>query len=114
MKTFNDTNYNVVINDNLWSPIHPDETAALAESQYIPDRAPNEASVSRSFFRSIKTMLTRKYRIWPDHFWPRSWVRRYNKFQANRDFVRRARLASQNLEDVDVDDYDGPPKDSLF
>ncbi len=61
--------------------------------------------------RRVKSenFLTRRYRLWPDHFWPRSWVRAWNRTQANKEFVRKAKLAADKLNNPDSE-----PRDSLF
>ena len=73
------------------------ETALLDESLIVAD------TVRRNGARR-KNLLTRKYRLWPDHFWPRSWRRAWDRRAANRDFVRRAKAAAERLGSIDDDD----------
>ncbi len=79
------------------------EESMIQESLVIADVVPKLPR------RKKTNILTRKYRLWPDHFWPKSWRRTWHKREANRDFVRRARLRAENLGGSDDE-----PRDSLF
>ncbi len=41
--------------------------------------------------RRKKNFLTRKYRIWPDHFWPKSWKRAWRRRAAHKAALRAER-----------------------
>ncbi|MEO1149459.1 MAG: EAL domain-containing protein [Pseudomonadota bacterium] len=75
------------------------ERAHLSASRAIAEAVPARK-------RLKKNVLMRKYRLWPDHFWPRSWRRAWDRRADNREFVRRARLAAARLGSVE-DDEDG-------
>lgn len=77
------------------------ETSLIRESLTIADTHPGKPR-NRNF-------LTRKYHLLPDHFWPRSWTRAWQHREANRDFVRRAKLAAERLNAPD-----SKPRDALF
>ena len=40
--------------------------------------------------RKSKNFLTRKYRLMPTHFWPKSWKRQFRKMQAKKEAARQA------------------------
>ena len=77
-----------------------DEDAMLADARAV---------VARRQPRQRKNILMRKYRLWPTHFWPKSWKRAWRKRTANRDFVLRARERASRLN---ADDE--TPRDALF
>ena len=43
-----------------------------------------------------KNFLTRKYRLTPTHFWPKSWKRRYRRMKARQDAAHRDGEAVEN------------------
>lgn len=59
--------------------------------------------------RKRKNFLTRRYRLWPDHFWPRSWTRAIRRRQAQKEFVRKAKARAHQINNPDTE-----PRDSLF
>ena len=59
--------------------------------------------------RKRKNFLTRRYRLWPDHFWPRSWTRALRRRQAQKEFVRKAKARAHQINNPDTE-----PRDSLF
>ena len=85
--------------------INDDEDGLIAASQAL-EASPSPVISDRG---SRKNFLTRKYQIWPTHFWPRSWKRAWEKRAANKDFVRRAREAADRLNEGGDD-----PRDNLF
>lgn len=52
------------------------EFASASEPPVLDEPAPRPAGRRRK-----KNLLTRKYRIWPTHFWPRSWKRALRRSQ---------------------------------
>ncbi|MEL7015897.1 MAG: EAL domain-containing protein [Pseudomonadota bacterium] len=73
------------------------ELAHLSASRAVTGKNPAKR-------RRRKNLLLRRYRLWPDHFWPRSWRRAWDRRADNREFVRRARLAAARLGSVEDDD----------
>ncbi|MEO0613516.1 MAG: hypothetical protein AAFY83_09395, partial [Pseudomonadota bacterium] len=73
------------------------ELAHLSASRAVTGKNPAKR-------RREKNLLLRRYRLWPDHFWPRSWRRAWDRRADNREFVRRARLAAARLGSVEDDD----------
>jgi EAL domain-containing protein (putative c-di-GMP-specific phosphodiesterase class I) len=69
----------------------PAEAAAEQESSFVEAAA--EAAV-RPTRRRKENFLTRKYRLWPEHFWPRSWKRAWRRRAAER----AARKAERDSE----------------
>jgi len=60
-----------------------DDSVSAAEKASA-DESPvlAQPAVNRPRRRRKKNLLTRKYRIWPTHFWPRSWKRALRRHQA--------------------------------
>ncbi|MEL7486990.1 MAG: EAL domain-containing protein, partial [Pseudomonadota bacterium] len=75
-----------------------DRRPERADQSEIDDHAETtaiESDAPQRRARGRKNFLTRKYRLWPDHFWPKSWKRAWKRRAAYHADLRAAREAAE-------------------
>ena len=76
------------VNDDDFADIEEDALHENAQNQ-AETLDPPAIKTRKRKRRKKKNFLTRKYKLWPDHFWPKSWKRAWRRRAAYRAAAQR-------------------------
>ena len=84
------------VDDTIFAtpPTFSDDDAQDSALDEAPLVAENSPAPTKRRPRKKKNFLTRKYRLWPDHFWPKSWKRAWRRRAAHKAALRAERQRS--------------------